>query len=542
MGGREAMRDATLTRGAVDAGPLINHDPERAWMPSVWPGSPAHGMDAARWRLRRPQASTQAPDTKGRFDDVALLGRSASAVAAPTSLPDVGLAGTPHLVFQPAVDLASGRLLGFEALLRWANGRGGSVPPDVLIPWAEAKGQMTALNSWVLSVACAQAVRWPSSLQLAVNCAVFQLRRGEAAIAAASALEQSGLSPNRLIVEVTEASLADNEATADLHAIHRLGIQLAIDDVGLDRAIFDNVRDCVVNTMKIDGVVIGALTESEGPSRTIVEAIVGLSASLGICTVAEAVETADQATILRQLGVDIAQGYYFSPPMSAEDAYVLAATEPLPTLPITVPADAAPDQTRITVAQGATAAPADPVPDQTLPPVQTRPRAPAGAVPVQDPSHTQPKPPTAPVGAYPEQAPVPVMPRPAGAAPGAVPVQAPSPTQPKPLTAPVGAYPEQAPVPVQTRQLAAPAGAVPVQTPQPVHATPPVAGQVHFAGMDTESGIKVSTDAKIDELNQAIAQLTTVVQRLNELLEPWLMGSRRAADTHPAGPADRGDD
>ncbi|HYA68567.1 MAG TPA: EAL domain-containing protein [Acidimicrobiales bacterium] len=485
-------------------------------------------------------------------------------------------------MFQPAVDLASGRLLGFEALLRWANGRGGSVPPDVLIPWAEAKGQMTALNSWVLSVACAQAVRWPSSLQLAVNCAVFQLRRGEAAIAAASALEQSGLSPNRLIVEVTEASLADNEATADLHAIHRLGIQLAIDDVGLDRAIFDNVRDCVVNTMKIDGVVIGALTESEGPSRTIVEAIVGLSASLGICTVAEAVETADQATILRQLGVDIAQGYYFSPPMSAEDAYVLAATEPLPTLPITVPADAAPDQTRITVAQGATAAPADPVPDQTLPPVQTRPRAPAGAVPVQDPSHTQPKPPTAPVGAYPEQAPVPVMPRPAGAAPGAVPVQAPSPTQPKPLTAPVGAYPEQAPVPVQTRQLAAPAGAVPVQapsptqpkpltapvgaypeqapvpvqtrqlaapagavpvqTPQPVHATPPVAGQVHFAGMDTESGIKVSTDAKIDELNQAIAQLTTVVQRLNELLEPWLMGSRRAADTHPAGPADRGDD
>jgi EAL domain-containing protein (putative c-di-GMP-specific phosphodiesterase class I) len=106
-------------------------------------------------------------------------------------------------MFQPAVDLATGCLLGFEALLRWYDSAGGYVPPDVLIPMAEARGQMTALNAWVLSEACAQAARWPSLLQVAVNCSVFQLRRGEVAASAVSALERSGLNPDRLTLEVT---------------------------------------------------------------------------------------------------------------------------------------------------------------------------------------------------------------------------------------------------------------------------------------------------------------------------------------------------
>src|SRR5208337_2611122 len=107
----------------------------------------------------------------------------------------MGIEGAPALVFQPAVDLATGRLLGFEALLRWHDPSGDEIPPGTLIPWAESLGQMNALNAWVLSEACAQATRWPGDLQLAVNCSTLQLRRGIAAVAVATALEQSGLNP-----------------------------------------------------------------------------------------------------------------------------------------------------------------------------------------------------------------------------------------------------------------------------------------------------------------------------------------------------------
>jgi EAL domain-containing protein (putative c-di-GMP-specific phosphodiesterase class I) len=250
----------------------------------------------------------------------------------------LGLDGAPALVFQPAVDLATGRLLGFEALLRWYDSSGGTIPPDTLIPWAEANGHMADLHAWVLSEACQQAARWPSDLQLAVNCSVFQLRRGEAAIAAASALERSGLRPDRLTVEVTETSVADDQAAADLHAMTRLGIQLTVDDIGAGSSILETRTDCVVNTIKIDGSLIDGLATPGGPNRAIVETMVKLSRSLGICTVAEAVETADQVAILREMGADVAQGYFFSGPLAAEEAYVLAAMNPLPHFDLSTPA------------------------------------------------------------------------------------------------------------------------------------------------------------------------------------------------------------
>ncbi len=228
-------------------------------------------------------------------------------------IPDLGLNGAPTLVFQPAVDLATGRLLGFEALLRWTDSKGGSIPPDTLIPWAEAHGHMNALNEWVLAEACAQAARWPSDLQLAVNCSVFQLRGGTAAVAAAAALEKSGINPDRLTVEVTELSVADDEAAADLQVMTRLGIQLTVDDVGSDSSVLQNLGDCVVNTVKIDAALVAGLTTPGSKDRAIVETIVTLSRSLGICTVAEAVETGEQVAILRQLGAETAQGYFFSP-------------------------------------------------------------------------------------------------------------------------------------------------------------------------------------------------------------------------------------
>jgi EAL domain-containing protein (putative c-di-GMP-specific phosphodiesterase class I) len=251
--------------------------------------------------------------------------------------PDLGLDGTPTLVFQPAVDLASGRLLGFEALLRCHDSLGQDIPPNVLVPWAEAHGRMNELNEWVLCEACVQASRWPSDFQLAVNCSVFQLRRGTAAGGAATALERSGLNPDRLTVEVTEISVADDEAAADLDVMTKLGIQLTVDDVGTDFSILENLRGRVVNTVKIDASLIAGLDPPDGKSRAVVEKIVELSRSIGLCTVAEAVESAGQVAVLRQVGAETAQGYFFSVPLSAEEAYELATMNPSPSFALSVP-------------------------------------------------------------------------------------------------------------------------------------------------------------------------------------------------------------
>jgi EAL domain-containing protein (putative c-di-GMP-specific phosphodiesterase class I) len=199
---------------------------------------------------------------------------------------------------------------------------------------------MADLNSWVLSEACARSVEWRSDIQLAVNCSVFQLRRNEAAEAAAVALEATGLDPDRLTIEVTETTLSEPRAAADLHAISRLGIQLTVDDMGSDWSSLENLRQFAVNTMKIDGSLIDGIDHPGGVNRTIVETIVKVSHSLDLCTVAEAVETAAQVAILREVGADVGQGYFFAPPMSSEDAYSLTNMEELPLFPLTASDDA----------------------------------------------------------------------------------------------------------------------------------------------------------------------------------------------------------
>jgi EAL domain-containing protein (putative c-di-GMP-specific phosphodiesterase class I) len=186
----------------------------------------------------------------------------------------------------------------------------------------------------VLSEACAAAASWQADLQLAVNCAVFQLRQREAASAAAAAIEESGLNPDRLTIEITETSVTDEGAAADLHAMSRLGIQLTVDDIGSDWSTIDSLQQFSINTMKIDGSLIEGLADTGGVSRAMVETIVHVSHSLGICTVAESVETAEQVKILRELGADVGQGYFFAKPLAVEDALMLTTMDPLPVFPL----------------------------------------------------------------------------------------------------------------------------------------------------------------------------------------------------------------
>ncbi|MHB8319698.1 MAG: EAL domain-containing protein [Acidimicrobiales bacterium] len=234
------------------------------------------------------------------------------------------LAGEPVLEYQPVVDLASGMLLGFEALLRWRHPTEGLILPQLLIPWAEANGDIVALGEWVLNEGCKDASAWPSSAQLAVNCSIVQLRRGVASSSVESALEASGFNPDRLTVEITEHTLSDEPALKDLRRIAAMGVQLAVDDVGTSWNSFDLLRKLAVNTVKIDESFVGSLEAQAGINRMVVETVVYLAHSSGMSTVAEGVETELHASIVNEFDCDAAQGYFFAPPLSVDQAEVLA--------------------------------------------------------------------------------------------------------------------------------------------------------------------------------------------------------------------------
>ncbi len=238
------------------------------------------------------------------------------------------LEGNPVIVFQPTIELTTGRLLGFEALVRWNHPKRGHIPPRILIPWAESNNEIISLNAWVLAEACRQAVQWPGGIALSVNCSIVQLQQQQGALAVAAALEESGLDPDRLSVEVSESTVTDERANEDLQAMARLGIHLSVENVGTSWSSLDNVPELVIDTAKIDKTFTSNLELHEGMNRTIVEAIIQLSHSLSMNTVAVGVETAEQVAVVQALGADVAQGYFFAAPMPPEGAKALANTEP----------------------------------------------------------------------------------------------------------------------------------------------------------------------------------------------------------------------
>ena len=238
------------------------------------------------------------------------------------------LEGGPVLEFQPVVDLADGRLLGIEALVRWDHPTLGLLAPDQLFPWVEANGDIVALSDWVLTEACRQAIAgrpacsWPST----ARCAAAPGRRRPAV---ATALEASGSTPDRLTLEITEGTVADDAAFAELRACRSLGVQLAVDDVGTNWSSFEPLRRLAVNTVKIDDSFVAGLETNQGINRLVVETVIHMAHSLGMATIAEGVETARQVALVREFDADAAQGFFFARPMSPEDATALANADDL---------------------------------------------------------------------------------------------------------------------------------------------------------------------------------------------------------------------
>jgi len=225
-----------------------------------------------------------------------------------------------ELHYQPVVDVKSGEVAGFEALLRWNHPERGMVPPDAFIPVAEEIGLIVPLGDWVLKQACREAASWPNKLSVAVNLSAVQFRNPSLALSVVSALAQSGLSASRLELEITESVLLqDDRAVRDaLHQFRDLGVRICMDDFGTGYSSLSYLRSFPFDKIKIDRSFIRELGKKDD-CVVIIRAVMGLGSSLGMITTAEGVETEDQLDILRAEGCMQVQGYLFSKPKPASE-------------------------------------------------------------------------------------------------------------------------------------------------------------------------------------------------------------------------------
>jgi diguanylate cyclase (GGDEF)-like protein/PAS domain S-box-containing protein len=226
--------------------------------------------------------------------------------------------GEFELHYQPLVDIAADKVAGFESLLRWRHPDKGMISPADFIPVAEDIGLIVALGEWVLREACAEAVKWPSGIKVAVNLSAVQFRSRNLVQVVVSALARSGLSPTRLELEITESIfLAETEANlATLHQLRGLGVSISMDDFGTGYSSLSYLRSFPFDKIKIDRSFVKDLTD-RSDCVAIVRAISGLGRSLNIITTAEGVETVDQLDQLRAEGCNEAQGFLFSPALPA---------------------------------------------------------------------------------------------------------------------------------------------------------------------------------------------------------------------------------
>jgi len=230
-----------------------------------------------------------------------------------------------EVYYQPFLSLLDDRIVGCEALVRWKHPTRGNVSPAEFIPIAEDTGLINQLGERVLHVACTEAATWPDDIRLAVNVSPVQLKSQTLALRIMGALAASGLPPDRLEIEITEAVLIhdDETALAILHQLRAIGVRIALDDFGtgfsslsyLKRFPFDKIKidRCFVSDIEVDG------------SADIVQAVVNIATSRNMTTTAEGVETEQQKQLLKKLGCTQMQGYLFSPPRQAQEIRTMLA-------------------------------------------------------------------------------------------------------------------------------------------------------------------------------------------------------------------------
>ncbi len=229
-----------------------------------------------------------------------------------------------YMVYQPQVDFNTGKLKGVEALVRWRHPEKGIISPDKFIHMAELTGLIVPLGKWVMRTACTQAAQWNhhpvlGKAEIAVNVSALQLQSGTLVEDILQILKETGLPPHRLVVELTESSFVQDDG-ANLRMMHRLkeaGIKLAIDDFGTGYSCLSYLRDIPGDYLKVDRSFVMELP-GHNKAEAVIQAIVSLGKSLDYRIIAEGIENEAQASFLKGIGCDIAQGFLFSKALEAQ--------------------------------------------------------------------------------------------------------------------------------------------------------------------------------------------------------------------------------
>jgi diguanylate cyclase (GGDEF)-like protein len=246
--------------------------------------------------------------------------------------------GEFRIYYQPKVNLQTAEIMGAEALVRWNHPERGSVSPSEFIPLAEKTGFIVHLGEWILRTACAQTKAWQAAgfppIRIAVNLSGHQFNQPNLSRLVVDILNETGLDPSYLELELTESTVMQNSeaAIAMLSELKSLGIQISIDDFGTGYSSLSYLKQFPFDILKIDRSFICQLTQ-DAKNAAITTAILQMARSLNLKVVAEGVETEAELAFLRRQHCDEIQGYWFSPPLSAEMfGELLSAGKPLPTV------------------------------------------------------------------------------------------------------------------------------------------------------------------------------------------------------------------
>lgn len=226
------------------------------------------------------------------------------------------------LYYQPQINLISGKLTSFEALIRWNHPHRGLLAPAEFIPLAEESGLIVPIGRWALHQACIEASSWPAELRVAVNVSAIQITRSDLIFEVNNALEASRLHPNRLEVELTESTLMGNcdSTLILLNELRDIGVRIALDDFGTGFSSLSYLNTFPLDKLKIDRSFVTLLAkESEDTPSAIVDTIARLARTLDLETTAEGIETAEQFEVLSRLGITYGQGYLYAKPMRADE-------------------------------------------------------------------------------------------------------------------------------------------------------------------------------------------------------------------------------
>ena len=294
---------------------------------------PEDGRDLETLRLKAEVAMYQAKQAgrnASRYFDTTMNSEASEHLSLRNGLSRALERGELALHYQPQIHLATGEVIGVEALLRWNHPERGMISPARFIPVAEDSGLIVPIGVWVLREACRQAAAWIREglppITMAVNLSAVQFKRGDVEQSVQQALDESGLPPHLLELELTESILIQNteNVIACLHRLKQLGVSLSIDDFGTGYSSLSYLKRFDIDKLKIDQSFVRDL-ESDPDDAAIVRAIVQMAHSLNLKTIAEGVETQEMAVRLKAYGCDDAQGYLYSRPLAADAAQAYLA-------------------------------------------------------------------------------------------------------------------------------------------------------------------------------------------------------------------------